>query len=354
MISVYNRADMEGLRKRKKLDPRLIRRLRASFFRSFSGPRVALAGLPEAARSEFEQEVRFRELEAIKIQHSTRDGASKLGFRTVDGRTIESVVLRIQTGRSSVCVSSQTGCAGSCLFCATGRLKGGRNLTAAEILDQVVQAGELLQTEGRRLRNVVFMGMGEPLHNEENLHEALEQLCSPEGFHLSGRHCLVSTLGIPDAMLRLGRRFPTVGMAVSVHCARQETRDVLMPLTRRWPLPELRGAIQELNQIREDPVMIEVLMLEGVTDTETDFMALRDWLTGLRVHVNLIPYNALPESSGDFTFEGRPLRGSSDARLREFLSGLKQAGFKATRRYSLGSDIQAACGQLAERAGKEI
>ncbi len=366
MTSIYDKAGIDDLRRRLRLDPRVIRRVRGTFQRTFRGAAAALAEIPDmAARAEFAKLVRFHSLELEEARHSRLDGASKLLFRTEDGRAIESVILRIKTGRTALCVSTQTGCAGGCLFCATGRLKGLRNLEMAEILDQVAQAGEMLRGEGHSLRNVVFMGMGEPFHNEANLHAALEELWSREGFHLSDRHLLVSTLGIPDAMRRLAARFPRVGLAVSLHSVRQEVRDRLMPLTRRWPLPELRAAIAELNAVQDHPVMIEYLMLAGLTDTDADLARLMEWLAGLRVHVNLIPYN---EPAGDIGPENSmaidsrrqlsaaieprilPLRASPDARVGEFLSALKKAGFTATRRHSLGGDIAAACGQLARRS----
>jgi 23S rRNA (adenine2503-C2)-methyltransferase len=354
MVSIYDKTGVEAVRKRLRLDPQMIRRVRGTFLRTFRGAESALAELPESARAEFAAAVRFHDLEPAAARHSKLDGASKLLLRTDDGCAIESVILRIKTGRTALCVSTQTGCAGGCLFCATGRLKGVRNLTVPEILDQVARAGERLRGEGRTLRNVVFMGMGEPFHNEANVCAALEELWSREGFHLSDRHLLVSTLGIPDAMRRLAARFPRVGLAVSLHSVRQEVRDQLMPLTRRWPLPELRAAIAGLNAVQDHPVMIEYLMLGGLTDTDADLARLMEWLAGLRVHVNLIPYNH-PTDWSDQAYADAPLelRASPDARVTEFLAALKRAGFTATRRHSLGSDIAAACGQLARRAAAE-
>ena len=360
--SIYDKPGIETLRKRLRLDPQVLKRLRGAFLRTFRGAECALAELPPPVRAEFAAAVRFHDLELAAVRHSTLDGASKLLFRTADGYGIESVILRIKTGRTTLCVSTQTGCAGACRFCATGRLQGVRNLTVSEIIDQVAQAGEMLHGEGRQLRNVVFMGMGEPFHNEENVSAALEELCSREGFHLSDRHLLVSTLGIPDAMHRLVQRLPRVGLAVSLHSVRQEVRDDLMPLTRRWPLPELRAVIAEINALGEHPVMIEYLMLDGLTDTAADLALLIEWLAGLQVHVNLIPYNAAADEAEEAVGEQNAapvlpstvtprLCASSDGRVGEFLAALKGAGFKATRRHSLGSDIAAACGQLVRQSG---
>ncbi len=345
MISFTDQTGIEELRHRLRLDPQVIRRLRAVYLRSFSGLDAALGSLPEGVRCEVSAAVRFHELDWVETVHSDLDGASKVVFKTRDSRRIESVLLRIKTGRSSVCVSSQTGCVAGCLFCATGRVKEVRNLASSEILDQVIQAGEIFQSEGRRLRNVVFMGMGEPFHNTENLFAALEQLRSSGGFHLSDRHLLVSTLGIPEGIQRLSARFPRVGLAVSLHSVRQDIRDELMPFCRQWPLSELRAAILDRNTVHGQPVMIELLMLDGLTDTEADCAALKEWLTGLQVHINLIPYN--PVAADHAVVAGRLLRESGEKRVGEFLAELKDAGFKATRRHSLGADILAACGQLA-------
>ncbi len=341
-VSVHDTSGLDQVRKRLKLDPGIIRQVRAALLRSFLGEAKALQSVPFDVRHGFAAAVRLHELTPVERRDSRTDGATKLVYRTSDGHRIESVILRIQSGRSSLCVSSQTGCPGGCRFCATGRIKGGRNLTSAEVLDQVVQAGGILAAEGRRLRNVVLMGMGEPLLNEDAVYSALAALQGKDGFNLSGRHLLVSTLGIPDAIRRLTAQFPQVGLAISLHSARQTVRDDLMPLARRWPLGELRQAILEANTCQDREVMIEILMLAGVTDTEADQTALVGWLTGLRVHVNLIPYNSV----GDIVFKDAPLRGSPNVRIQAMQEALKAAAFKVTRRRSLGSDIGAACGQL--------
>ena len=347
MIPLYDPSALEAWRKQWRLDPRVIRRFRSDLLRSFTGLEAALARLPEPARESFAEMAVIPALAVEKSIESDRDGATKLLFRTSGGALIESVILRILTGRSSVCVSSQTGCVGGCLFCATGRMNKAVNLTAVEILDQVRLAGEQLKGEGRRLRNVVFMGMGEPFLNPDQVFKAIDQLTDSAGFHLSDRHLLVSTMGIPEGISHCSRRFPEVGLAISLHSVRQEIRDILMPLARRWPLSELWEAIAARNKTTGQPVMIEWLMLDGVTDTELDLSLLTQWVSGLQVHINLITFNA-PEGDGkEVRFQGRPLRGTPVQRFDEFLSRLKQEGLKATRRYSLGADIQAACGQLA-------
>ena len=156
-----------------------------------------------------------------------------------------------------------------------------RNLLAAEILDQVVLAGELLADEGRAVRNIVFMGMGEPFHNEEVLYEVLAALQTPELFHWPAVRILVSTVGIPDAMVRCARRFPEVNLALSLHSVRQEVREQLIPLATRYSLADLRATLEKLNSIQRQPVMIEYLMLAGLNDSADDARELLAWLAGL-------------------------------------------------------------------------
>jgi 23S rRNA (adenine2503-C2)-methyltransferase len=221
-----------------------------------------------------------------------------------------------------------------------------QNLSYGEIADQVVQAGRLVQPEGRAIRNVVFMGMGEPFHNEDNIYRAVELLCSPQAFNLSPRHVCVSTVGIPAAMVRFAERFPLVSLALSLHSARDCVRAQLIPLARRYRLAELREALQQVIALQGRPVMIEYLLLAGINDSDEDAVILADYLNALPVHVNLIPYN---------TIAGLPDLAASDRERRwAFARVLRGLGHRVTMRYSLGADIGAACGQLVRRKSSVI
>jgi 23S rRNA (adenine2503-C2)-methyltransferase len=213
-----------------------------------------------------------------------------------------------------------------------------KNLTRAEILDQVIQANQLLRPEERTIRNVVFMGMGEPLQNEKEVYGALEVLLSSACFGLSPAHVVVSTVGIPDAMVRCAERFPRLSLALSLHSARQKQRERLIPLACRYSLEQLRQAIIRVTSLQARPLMIEYLLLDRLNDTDSDLAALCEYLGRLPVHINLIPYNPIDEAPG--------LRGTPAPRQRFFADSLVAAGFKVTTRYSLGADIAAACGQL--------
>jgi 23S rRNA (adenine2503-C2)-methyltransferase len=345
-ISIYDSAAVDRLRAELKFEPRRLRALRTVYFKKFLGVEAALAELPLEVREEFARRVEFHPLAVAEVRDSQLDGATKLVLRTRAGYLIESVVMRTGTGRVSLCVSSQVGCAAACGFCATGQMGVAKNLSAAEILDQVVLAGERMQLEGRRVRNIVFMGMGEPFHNEAAVYEAVAALLSPEMFHHTPGRILISTVGIPDAMVRCARRFPEVNLALSLHSVRQEVREQLIPLAAKYSLDELRSAVAKVNEIENRTVMIEYLMLAGVNDSLEAARELAAWIDGLDVHVNLIPYNPI-DSAPHLQSTERPQR---DA----FAAILRAAGFITTIRYSLGADIAAACGQLVQRENRQI
>ena len=326
------------MRRELRIDPHRIRQLRNRLLKHFDADAEVLAKFPASDR------LLLHRLEVYRQCDSELDGASKLLFRTPTGLLIESVILRIATGRTTLCVSSQVGCGAACEFCATGKMGIAQDLSADEILDQVLQAGQLLANEGRKIRNLVFMGMGEPFHNEENLYRTLDSLTSAELFHHSPAKILVSTVGIPEAMVRCARRFPEVNQALSLHSARQETREQIIPLARKFPLEQLRRALVQLNRIQQKPVMVEYLMLAEVNDANQDAEVLIAWLRDLNVHVNLIPYNPIEDAP--------QLIGTERARRDAFAGLLKQAGLKTTIRYSLGADIEAACGQLVKKENR--
>ncbi len=340
-ISIYDTAAVDALRRELAMDPHLVQRMRTVLLKKFAGREAALDELPLAARRVFAERVEFHPLALDARFDSAEDGATKLVFVTASGKRIEAVLLRAGTGRTAVCLSSQVGCAANCDFCATGKMGFHSNLTAGELLDQVVQANEQIAGEGRKVRNIVLMGMGEPFHNEPAVYEALEVLLEGHSFNHPASRLLISTVGIPDAMLRCGRRFPRVNLALSLHSVRQEVREQIIPLARKYPLDELRQTIVELNAMQRGAVMVEYLMLAGVNDSLDDAAELAEFCRGLRVHVNLIPYNAI---------EGAPYLVGTSREVRDaFAIAIKATGLTTTIRYSMGADIEAACGQLVQR-----
>ncbi|QDU54850.1 23S rRNA (adenine(2503)-C(2))-methyltransferase RlmN [Aeoliella mucimassa] len=340
-ISIYDTPSIDALRSRLAIDPHRVHRVRTLFMKKFAGQQRAIEELPVEARDTFTEQVGFHPLQLDVRLDSETDGATKLVFATAMGKRIESVLLRAGTGRTALCISSQVGCAANCDFCATGKMGFFANLSVAEMLDQVVQANEQIADEGRTVRNIVLMGMGEPFHNESNVYEMLDLLIDGKYFNHPANRVLISTVGITDAMLRCGRRYPKVNLALSLHSVRQTVREQLIPLARKFPLDELRRTLVELNALQPSTVMIEYLMLAGVNDSPEDAAELIDWLADLRVHVNLIPYNPI---------EAAPqLLGSSRAVRDSFAGQLKSAGLTTTIRYSMGADIEAACGQLVQK-----
>jgi 23S rRNA (adenine2503-C2)-methyltransferase len=336
--SIHRPGVLEAVRASTGLRPEELRVLRNALYKRGLAAEEALALLPPSTASALAGQVALAGLQEMLRQDSARDGATKLVLKTRAGLTLESVILRIQSGRSSVCVSSQVGCAAHCQFCATGHMGIARSLAAEEIVEQVAVAGRILRAQGRRLRNVVFMGMGEPMHNRAAVEEAVARLIDPHWFALSPRHVMVSTIGIVDELQRFVARFPTVNLALSLHAARQEVRERLMPLAKQTPLRAMHLALREIQALRARPLMIEYLLLDGINDTDADLVALIDYCRELRVHVNLIPYNAIDDAPW--------LRPSTPMRHAAFSATLKAAGFAVTTRFSLGNDIAAACGQL--------
>ena len=218
-----------------------------------------------------------------------------------------------------------------------------RNLKAPEIVQQVLNAAQITRADDRPLRNVVFMGMGEPLHNEANLYEAIRFLNHHQTFNMPLRRISVSTVGVPDAMRRLIDTFPGLQMAFSLHSARPELRARLVPWSRRYSWEETQEALRYVatkpkTHRHQGPVMIEHIMIEGVNDSDEDADALVEYLRGMYVMINLIPYNA-----NTFVQNWKP---TSRERRSEFANRLRQAGIYTTIRYSMGSDVAAACGQL--------
>ncbi|MCH2113609.1 MAG: 23S rRNA (adenine(2503)-C(2))-methyltransferase RlmN [Pirellulales bacterium] len=335
-ISIYDTSALEQLRRELRFDPQQLRRLHNDLLKRFVPDEKALAIFPARDR------IASHFLHLDRKCDSRCDGATKLLFRTASlGMLIESVILRITSGRTTLCVSSQVGCAAACEFCATGKMGVAKNLSADEILDQVLQAGQLLAGDGPGVRNIVFMGMGEPFHNEENLYAALATLIAPRMFHHPPTKILVSTVGIPDAMIRFARRFPRMNLALSLHSVRQAVRQKLIPLAAKYPLDHLRETVRVVNRLQRRPVMIEYLLLLGINDGMDDARELIEWLEGLNVHVNLIPYNSIDDAP--------QLIGTKRPEREAFAKCLKRGGLQTTIRYSLGGDIAAACGQLVKK-----
>jgi 23S rRNA (adenine2503-C2)-methyltransferase len=294
--------------------------------------------LPAALRELLKQQFKLEALPLAHLDHAA-DRTRKLLLRLADGERIESVIIP-SAGRVTLCLSSQAGCAMGCTFCATALMGLRRNLSAAEILGQVIAARRQLEAD-EALTNFVFMGMGEPLANYPRLSRTLETMTAEWGMGISSRRITVSTVGLVPMMERLLGDFQ-VNLAVSLHATTDEVRDRLAPINRRYPLRVLLAACGELPLQRRRRITFEYVMLEGLNDSAEDARRLVPMLAPLRAKVNLIFFNP---------FAGAGYRPSPRRRVEAFQAILQQGNLTATIRESRGQDIAAACGQLyAEQA----
>ena len=316
-----------------------------------------MTDLPRELRAELARRFTLRTL-AIAEELRSTDGTIKWKWRTFDGRFIESVYMphtsdedsedpQSNRDRRTLCVSTQVGCAVGCTFCMTGTMGLVRNLGAGEIADQVHRANRRLVELGegaapRPLTNLVFMGMGEPLHNFENLKVALNDLLLAEdGPNFSHRHVTVSTSGLVPQMKRLGEE-TAVKLAVSLNATTDEQRATLMPIDKRYPLAQLLEACRAFPMKQGRRITFEYVMLGGVNDSDADAERLARIVRGLPAKVNLIPYNTNP----GLGFEAPP-----PARVEAFRDVLVSRNVTAVVRRNRGQDIAAACGQLAAEGG---
>jgi 23S rRNA (adenine2503-C2)-methyltransferase len=305
--------------------------------------------LPAGLRRELDATFRFDTVADTEVRLADGGLTEKALHRLSDGALVESVLMHYparghQRERHTLCISSQAGCAVGCPFCATGELGFTRDLETAEIVDQVRAAARRLAADGRRLTNVVFMGMGEPLLNLDRVLEAVDALNDPRRFGLGARHITVSTSGVVPGIRRLTALGPQFTLAVSLHAARDALRDVLVPLNRRWPVAEVVGAARDHARATGRRVSYETTMISGVNDTPVDAQAMADLLRGDHAHVNLIPMNPVAHT---------PWVASPNDVIERFAATLRAAGIATTIRRNRGQEIGAACGQLAaERAGE--
>jgi 23S rRNA (adenine2503-C2)-methyltransferase len=297
-----------------------------------------MTNLPASLRGEIAAEFEVETLVVEATQRSV-DGTQKLLLRAFDGARIESVLIP-EERRHTLCVSTQVGCPLTCSFCATGALGFTRNLSAGEIVDQVLQARRRIP-EGEVLTNLVFMGMGEPLLNLPNVSEAIRILVDPKGLALAPRRITVSTAGVLPQIGPLLSVAP-IHLAVSLHATTDEVRDVLVPLNKRFPLAALMDALRNEPQLnRRRPVFFEYTLMEGVNDSLEDARRMPRLLAGIPAKVNVIPMNPHADA---------PYRPPSTAVVDRFTAALHEAGLRVTLRRDRGRDIDAACGQLANRA----
>ncbi|NOX29380.1 MAG: 23S rRNA (adenine(2503)-C(2))-methyltransferase RlmN [Actinobacteria bacterium] len=290
-----------------------------------------LSNVPKALRAAIE-DLLPPALRLIKESVSEGGQTVKFLWQLHDFHLIETVLMHYED-RTTVCISSQAGCAMACGFCATGQAGFDRHLTVGEIVEQVVRAAQ--QSRPRRIANVVFMGMGEPMANVKAVVGALDRLNDDMG--IGARHLTVSTVGIIPGIREFTELGGQYGLAVSLHAANDTKRNELVPVNRRYPLADLARACHDHIRATGRRLSLEWAMIDGINDTETDVEELATYANALRAHVNLIPLNPTP---------GWPTVGSPAKQVSWFRDELSSRGVNATIRRNRGNDIDAACGQL--------
>jgi 23S rRNA (adenine2503-C2)-methyltransferase len=301
---------------------------------------ASMSDLSAPFREKLEARCRVGSLATHRKQVSERDGTSKFLFRCDDGELIESVFLPHE-GRNTACISTQVGCAMACAFCATGDSGFSRNLRASEIIGQV---NAIERETGQELQNLVFMGMGEPLHNWDNVRETLETLFNPAGRHWGPRRVTISTCGVVSGIDALTESKLKARLAISLHSAFDETRSKIMPINRRYPLKELMRACRDYQNATEQQLTFEYTLFDKLNDSQEEAKAVARLLRGIDAKVNLIPYNPV---------SGLPFQVPDFKAVLAFQAVLKHAGIITMIRTEKGGDIDAACGQLRRRDAAE-
>jgi len=341
-IDLYSltRAELTALVESWGFSPVHAARLWKNLYLGLAGSPGAFHEIPVRVRARLAAETRIGVLPVGREMESTDGHTRKYLLDLADGERIEAVLMRF-TGRVTACVSSQAGCAMGCVFCATGQMGYRRQLSTAEIVSQVVHvAREIHSAPGnRRLRNVVFMGMGEPLHNYDAVMKASDILRDPSGLGLSAERITLSTVGVVPGIRRMADEASPIHLAVSLHAATQEERAALVPAARKWPLDELMDACRHFCGTLGRRIFFEWTLIDGKNDTPAQAHAVGRLIRGLPAQVNLIPLNP---TAG---YAGAPSGSEAARRFQRILAD--DYGLPSTIRLRRGIDIAAGCGQLA-------
>lgn len=280
----------------------------------------------------------------LKQRFISKDGTEKYLLAMNDGSLIECVLMRYRGDyskqRNTLCVSSQVGCAMGCVFCATGNQGFERNLSVAEILSEVYTANRIVREneQGQEIRNIVFMGMGEPFNNFDQVMKAIRILCHPNGMNLSPRRITISTCGVVPKLIEFADLNTDVGLAISLHASNNKDRDALMPVNHAYPLEALKEACKYYQQITGKRISFEYALIENVNDQKKHVNELKTLLRGLDCHINVIPVNAVSHNQS--------LHRPNKEHIHRFIEALRANGIGASVRQEKGADINGACGQL--------
>lgn len=341
MLSVHDETKVKELMLAHGFKPFRWAQLEHALYKDLFDGFSVVSTLPSDVRDLLEKEVTYNSLEIATEHTSSNQQVTKFILKTQDGQSLEAVIMRHLSGRNTLCVSCQVGCPMACSFCATGKLGLKRNLELGEIMDQVMIAARRLRHEGRALRNVVFMGMGEPMLNYDAVAAAIRILTAHKKMDMSARRITVSTCGVIPGIERFGDDFKQTSLAISLHVPTDEGRLPIMPVNAAYPLAKLMESLDRYVEKTNSRVFYEYIMINGVTDRPEYAKKLADLLRGRLAHVNFIPYNPGEGSSSD------GMKPTPRAVIEMFQRTLEKAGVMSTIRATLGDDIAAACGQLA-------
>ena len=302
-----------------------------------------ITSFPLTLRDELKKNIELSSLEEVKKLVSDKGNTIKVLFRVKSlDKNIESVLMRHEDGRNTVCVSCMVGCPVGCTFCATGKLGFKGNLNSEQIVDQVMHFARILKKENQRITNVVYMGMGEPMLNLENVEESIRILNDPDGFNLGQRKITVSTSGIITPLKKFIDKGFRVRLAISLHAPSQELRESIMPIAKANKIKPLFELLTQYEHLTNKRITYEYILIKNVNDGASQAEKLGKLLRGRLAHVNLIPYNPV---------KGVKYDKSTRENIQNFKSILDKYGVYNTVRVSMGEDVKAACGQLA---GEEI
>ncbi len=295
------------------------------------------SNFPQSLRTSLENHFSFSRLIPEKTIHSADLLTQKTLFLTPDGYPVETVLMKYNA-RNTLCISSQSGCAMGCVFCATGQMGFKKNLSAGEIIEQVIQFSSFLKEKGESLSNIVVMGMGEPFHNYQATLDAIDCLNDPQGMNFGARRFTISTVGIVPAIKKFAEEKKQINLAISLHASSNELRSSLLPINKKYPIEELLEACREYVKITRRRITFEWALIDGINDDMQEAQRLSTLIRGLLCHVNIIPLNPTTKYSGKPT---------SQEKAALFKEELQKNGIPCTIRLRRGIEIAAGCGQLA-------
>ncbi len=330
----YDYQELKKRLEREKLEPYRATQLFDWIYKKKATSFAVMTNLSKKLRERLSRKFELR-FPTLVAKSRSKDGTVKFLWQYDDGETVESVLLRY-SDRISACISSQVGCALGCKFCATGRSGFVRNLTSGEILAQILG---MERSEGERIANVVFMGMGEPMLNYNEVMRAVRVMADPKALKISQRRIAISTAGIVEGIEKLAREPLDVVLSISLHAATNEKRSQIMPVNDRYPIEELMQTVKMYQEEKGRRITFEYILFDKFNDSKGDAIKLVKLLEGMKCNVNLIPYNET-----DSEFKRTPLK-----RAKAFEEELKERGVEAVIRAEKGVDIDAACGQLRRR-----